>query len=148
MNHELIREQLFTYYDGELSPAARSFVEMHLQDCVECREILDGWKQLSARILEPLEGKDSEAFVQQVMRRVRAYGSEPEGIRWPVFARWAYPALALSMAGFVAALVFAQIPANVSTETLLAGGQTASVAGQWLSGPPTEDQLLGSEVAQ
>ena len=38
MEHNAIKEQLFAFYDGELSPAVRQEVESHLSICEECRD--------------------------------------------------------------------------------------------------------------
>jgi hypothetical protein len=83
--------------------------------------------------LEPLRLESSEAFVQQVMRKVRAYTEREEWIRWPVFARWAFPALALSIAGFTVALGYTLQPVQPSTTSVLLGGQEQSFSNDWLN---------------
>ena len=83
--------------------------------------------------LEPLRLEGSEAFVQQVMRKVRAYSEREEWIRWPIFARWAFPALALSIAGFTVALGYTLQPTQLTTTTVLLGGQEQSFSNDWLA---------------
>ncbi len=71
------------------------------------RRAIQQWKQVSADYLQPLKVESSEIFIQGVMRKVRAYGSKQELSRWSFFARWAVPALALSMTSFAAVFTYA-----------------------------------------
>ncbi len=45
MNHQMMRDQLFVWHDGELAGAARHDVEAHLAGCAECRRIVTEWQQ-------------------------------------------------------------------------------------------------------
>ncbi len=42
MNHEEAQELLESYADGQLDPPARDQLENHLQECSDCRAIMDG----------------------------------------------------------------------------------------------------------
>jgi len=83
--------------------------------------------------LEPLRLESSEVFVQQVMRKVRAFREREEWIRWPVFARWAIPALAISIGSFTVALRYTLQPTPLSTTSVLLGGQEQSFSNDWLT---------------
>jgi hypothetical protein len=99
-------------------------------------------------LLAPLRVESSEVFVQNVMRKVRAYGQRDEWVLWPRFVRWALPALALSVSSFAAAMIYTIGPAPTSPESLLLEDQTQNTSTSWISSPPNEDQILDSVVAK
>jgi len=90
----------------------------------------DDW--LEKELLQPLRYEASEAFVQRVMQKVRAYAEREEWIRWPVFARWAFPALALSVASFTLALNYTLQPTKLSADTIFLQDQEPSLALAWM----------------
>jgi anti-sigma factor RsiW len=146
MNHAEIQEKLSEFYDGRLPPQARQEIETHLPQCTDCRQLLAGWQQVSGAFLKPLEAQASDVFVQNVMRKVRAYEPEEASLGWPRFLRWAAPALALSMAGFTIALsvsLQSDSPAS-ETEVVLQEDEETSFATEWLSSAPDDDQILDS----
>jgi anti-sigma factor RsiW len=144
MNHQDIQETLSEYYDGRLAPGPRSEIETHLKGCGECRDLLAGWQKASAAFLKPLQAQASEAFIQNVMRKIRTYEPQEAGIRWPQFLRWAAPALALSMGAFTLVLMDSLEPAQAAAETVLLEEREPSLASDWLANPPDEDQILDS----
>jgi anti-sigma factor RsiW len=148
MNHETFQADLFEFYDGRLPAARRGEVSTHLAGCSACRAELDAWKQTAARLVVPLQMTGTEMFVQNVMRRVRAYTPELAPFRWREFTRWAFPALAFSLTACAAAFFYVLQPSATSTDSLLIGGAGSAVSVQWPSSPPTEDQLLPSAVSE
>jgi len=111
-------------------------------------DVPQGWEQTSRAFLQPFRMADSEAFIQSVMRRVRAYDQNEERRNWAYFARWAFPVLALSVTGFAAALVLTVQPIDVSADALLPQSQGQNVSAYSLSAPPNEDQILDSVVSK
>lgn len=109
-------------------------------------DVPEGWEQTSRVFLQPFRMTGSEAFVQNVMRRIRAYDQNEARKHWAYFTRWAIPALALSFTGFAAALVLTVQPIDVSADTVLVASQGQNVAADRLSGLPDEDQILDSVV--
>src|SRR5258708_13448384 len=83
----------------------------------EPEDLPEHWEQTSRAFLQPLRAEGSELFVQKVMRKVRVYSQNEDWIRWPVFTRWPFPALALSIAGFTISLAYTLRPVPLSTET-------------------------------
>jgi anti-sigma factor RsiW len=141
MNHEQIKEKIFSLYDGEAPAEDREALEAHLQGCSDCRAELARWGQIRSGILLPLKVEYSEAFVHQVMRKVRSY----ESIRWPQMVRWLVPALALSVSGFAGVMVYNLQP-SLSTESLLMSGPEQTLSHEWLNNLPDNDQLMNAMV--
>src|SRR5689334_21500216 len=100
----------------------------------ENEELPEQWEQTSRAFLQPLRAESSDVFVQAVMRKVREYVRRDEWIRWPVFIRWAYPALALSVASFTLSLAYAMQPARVSMDEVVLADRQPIVPADWISG--------------
>jgi anti-sigma factor RsiW len=141
MNHTDIQNVLFEGYDGELPPDTQSLITQHLTCCAECRGLLETWRLTTQKILTPLQTPDSERFVQNVMRAVRTQVLE----RPALFFRWAFPALALSMAGFAVTFLYIEHASPTASDTLVWGDQDTTIT-DGLSTPPTEDQILSAAV--
>src|SRR4051812_33584439 len=101
-----------------------------------------------AAVFSPLRVQGSEAFVHEVMRKVRASASQPVGLRWPQFARWAYPALAFSATVFIGGMRFALQPlATPSVDNVLIGESVSAAPGaSWFSSEAGEEPLNSSLV--
>ncbi|MDD5537381.1 MAG: zf-HC2 domain-containing protein [Candidatus Omnitrophica bacterium] len=54
MKCEQIRKSLVAYLDGEVTPAKRSIIELHLSTCQRCREELDALKKVQAELRQAL----------------------------------------------------------------------------------------------
>jgi anti-sigma-K factor RskA len=54
------RQLLSVYLDGELPPFWKRKMERHLASCPRCREIIDSWRQLSARLGETPDSKEAQ----------------------------------------------------------------------------------------
>jgi anti-sigma factor RsiW len=145
MNHELMKDLLFAFYDGQISPPDRAVVASHLSGCGDCRDALEHWKQTADAFLAPFQAESSPQAVDNVMRKIRILDEGRETLRWRSFVRWALPALALSFTGFTAALVMTVQPTEVSADTLLQANHEQS-APAWVALPPTEDQILRAVV--
>ena len=143
MDHEEIKEKLIEFYDGFAPSEIRSLIQYHVEGCEECRTQLDRWKQISKAYLQPLQVGYSEAFVQEVMRNVRRFAPLRESIRWPLFARWAIPALALSATSFAAVFAYTTQRAALSTDTLLTEDANPGLSAGLALDTLNEDQILG-----
>jgi len=142
MNHELIKEDVFALYDGQLSSARTQEIQAHLQVCSACRDLLENWKKISDLFVPAFHFEQSELFVRQVMRRVRVLSQKEERMDWGHFSRWAFPTLAMSVIGFMAVLIYTSSSMNISTEGLLMKDQEQSSIAEWFSVSPNEGQLL------
>ncbi|HVO32318.1 MAG TPA: zf-HC2 domain-containing protein [Elusimicrobiota bacterium] len=149
MNHPWSEEQLMEYRDGELAAELRRSLEAHVGMCVSCRGRLAQWDGDSRLALAPLRMAASEAFVQDVMRKVRLASSAAPSVQGDgLFLRWALPTLALSMAGFAGALVYTVQPVMPTTQTLLAGESTSNSMADWMSNPTSDEQVLDTAASQ
>jgi anti-sigma factor RsiW len=72
MNHDALKELLFMSYDREIPPEQQARVDEHLAACGECRAALADWKKTASLFLTPGALKNSEQFVQGVMRRIES----------------------------------------------------------------------------
>ena len=117
-------------------------------DWMKDEDVPEGWEQTSRTFLQPFRIADSEAFVQNVMRKVRIYDQNEERRNWTYFARWAFPVLALSFTGFAVALVLTVQPLDVSVDSLVLENWGQNVSADQLSIPTNEDQILDSVVAK
>jgi len=145
MNHQDMKERIFEYLDGEVPTDGRRAIEAHLPRCPECRTILDGWRQTKANYLDPLSVQPSKAFIANVMRDVRSCEAPESSMgRFlkPLFSRWAFPALSLSVAGFTMALLYAVQPVNNAEDGLVLGDQARNVTAEWKNGL-ADDQIVG-----
>ncbi len=98
MNHATIRQQLFAFHDGELTPQAAAEVRAHLGACAECRGVSEGWARTAGMLFKVSVPAPSEFFVSQVMRRVRELEAVPARRFLPVFSlRWLVPAVGVLM---------------------------------------------------
>lgn len=94
------------------------------------------WKQISERLFAPRQEPTSEAFVQNVMRRIEAAEARPRILRIPV--QWYAP-----LTGMAAMLLLAMLPTGnpLSVETLFTAGVSDS---SWMldhNAPQTDDVL-------
>ncbi len=64
------RELLSAFFDGELSKPSAEDVAQHLEDCAECRQEIDHYRQLSqlAAQLETITGPDQFAQLQETLK--------------------------------------------------------------------------------
>jgi anti-sigma factor RsiW len=134
MDHQAIKDAIFEFYDGELSPGERPWIEAHLQSCPECQALLAEWRQTAKVYLQPLAGHPGERFANDVMRRVNEWEPDEDRLsdsRWRAFGRWFYPALSLSMAAFMAAFYYAAQPANTVEDALFLGSSAQVVTADW-----------------
>jgi hypothetical protein len=111
----------------------------HWSNKEESDELPPHWDKISQAFLQPLRAESSELFVQSVMRRVREYSQRDEWIRWPVFVRWAFPALAVSIASFTLSLAYVLQPSAISTEEVVLADREPLVPTDWVSGSSGSD---------
>ena len=141
MTVSTLHDKLFAWLDGELPPAESAQVATHVADCAECRAQADAWRGAAAAYLHPLRVRESEPFVQQVMRSIRAL---PDTVLAPFSLRWAFPALALSMAGFALVLLYISTTAPATGAPYMLAADPGPTIASELASVPYEDQLYGS----
>jgi anti-sigma factor RsiW len=148
MDHSQIKLKLFDYLDGPISREDKRIVEEHLQACTDCRNQLENWSHISRTVLQPLKAVQTDLFVQNVMRQVRAYDQKEDAVQWRHFLRWAFPILAFSVSGFVATLVYTLEPAKPSTAALLIGESSPTYSTEALESVSSDDQLMDSVMME
>jgi anti-sigma factor RsiW len=71
MDHEKLKHYVFSLYDGQWTNQEREIAIEHLDACPECREELKQWESLSTSFFSVPVPADSDAFVREVMGRIR-----------------------------------------------------------------------------
>jgi len=144
MDHEAIQEQLFAFYDGELTGPGRRAMEDHVRDCTECRDLVAQWKRVAGALFRPADVSTSDAFVERLMRRIAA--PPPPRVRlprWLLEGGWLIPAMGLAVMFFV--MVQGPLQQTVSIESLLLSDEREPASlQQVLTGErPSADDVLG-----
>ncbi len=103
------------------------------------------WKKISASLFGVSKTADERLFTSRVMAEIRQ--RQPVIVSWRGFARWAIPALAISMGSFTLAVRYSLEPEAVSPEAVL---QETSVptdySEAWLTTSHDEDEILDTVV--
>jgi anti-sigma factor RsiW len=145
MNHSELQDQLFDWHDGQLPAGKASVVHAHVASCLECRTHLNDWKKTTHTFLSPLQIQDAPVFTQKVMRKIRVSQASETQVRPRFFARWAFPALALSLGSFAAMVLYVAQPTVAAADGLFsADSQTTPT--EWIANIAKDDQILGSVV--
>lgn len=76
MDCQTARELLSAYFDDELAQQSADKVDLHLENCVECRQEIGRYRQLSqlAGQLKTISGPDQFAEIQQALKSPRGQG--------------------------------------------------------------------------
>ncbi len=118
MNHETLKDLVFTWHDGETTPSEGELAREHLALCPECRRELESWKDIAPLSFPSAAMPPSEDFVRGVMARVVG---EPERQRgsgglvrrlWEGFAISLRSRLVLAAAAGLVLMAVVLIPAN------------------------------------
>ena|SRR5688572_16104115 len=102
------------------------------------------WNRLSKALFQVRRLKDERVFTAGVMAELRE--RETAESSWKLFARWALPALALSMGGLLLSVWYASEPDTVVAEALLQDNGNSTETETWLVNAPDEDEILGTVV--
>lgn len=96
MDHNKIKEDLFTFNDQDFPEHERQEILMHLEICTECNHELKAWNSAN-RILSKLsEPEYSTSFVNSVMKRLP--DSDKKGfLSFLKFNQWLIPAAATAL---------------------------------------------------
>ena len=108
MKCERLREELYEYLDGALSPSEMKALRDHLEACADCREMVAREKEyersMTRRFQEAVDGIQLEEHVRQ--RVVGAVGKgRAETGTGRVFSFWKRLAFPLTAAGALAAAI-------------------------------------------
>lgn len=87
MNCEQMNELLSAWLDGELSPAEQERMQEHLEQCAQCRALLEQLQALRSSFSDLEEIAAPEGFAEGVMDRIAA-DSRPKVV--PLFKRPAF----------------------------------------------------------
>lgn len=103
------------------------------------------WKRLSAVFFGAERLSDERLFTARVMAEIRQH--QPAPIPWRSFARWAIPALAISLGSFTLALRYSLDSTPISAETALQDSVNSSDSPEnWLTASHDEDEILDTVV--
>ncbi len=70
MDHQEMQQKIYSFYDGELPLSEELSVKQHLDECAECRELIEDWRTLSKKFFSPPLLESSEEFVERVMAQI------------------------------------------------------------------------------
>ena len=73
MNHlpcEVVRDLLPSYVDGLTSDATNALLEQHLEDCPDCKSVLDAMREPEGRPVSEIDQKELD-FLKKNKRRNR-----------------------------------------------------------------------------
>jgi hypothetical protein len=110
--HPIEKEQVMAYLDGELTPERASRIAVHLEQCVECRELAVDLRGISSQMVawgvEPTSKRLGEAVMTQLIEGggqkagAPTYKKRVENSAWKrlLHSRWAW-----ATAGIVAVVV-------------------------------------------
>ncbi len=91
MDHSYYRDKISAYSDGALEAQERELIRRHLEECADCRNLLDKLNQLSAVIEEKSALKNDEYF-ENLAKKIERRISTPDekvvdirGMRWNSF---------------------------------------------------------------
>ncbi len=82
-------------------------------------------------LFTPRETKDQRVFTAEVMQKIRRL--QPADSFWQVFARWAFPALALSFGALVITVSYSVEPQAVSAETFVLDDEETVYTIEWVA---------------
>ncbi len=116
MDHEAMKEQVFALYDGELTGSVRRTVEVHLEQCEECRRTYASWERAAKIFFQPPHIQASKAFVEHVLNQIEAVEQPARASTRRQTVRWLIPALGLAA---VLLLVMGSMRQPISVEALL-----------------------------
>ena len=71
-NCEKYLDMISAYFDGEVTDTERAEIEAHLEECAECRSILETYREMSAEIALDTE-EVPEGFSAGVMDKIASY---------------------------------------------------------------------------
>ncbi len=121
MDHNQLKEKLFEYYDGEVSPIEHAEIHSHIESCSECRVSLQDWRRISTTFFKTNPKLQSDFFVGRVMARLEA---APQPFPFGFLS----PLLKMSFAGASLALALVALNSSSSPVTvdslLLADGRS------------------------
>ena len=145
MDHHAIDQELFAFYDGELTAAKRRVIEDHVSDCATCRAQLAQWRHVAGTIIQRSSGiVPSDVFVERVMGRLtRPRAGGMLRVHRLLDLRWLVPALTLAAAAFI--FTTSPAPRAVSVETLLLADEPEPATWQQvlIAETPSPEVILG-----
>ena len=150
MEHRMVQETLWMLDDPELAKADRQAILSHLDQCVECAQLVQQWRRVQGMVARVSPPAPSEAFVEGVMDRVLlppAPGLSPARSRW-VIPWWVAPQLGIGLAGVLFALLFVQPQPMIATETLLLAGSPDGAEWEFSSQAPDAQLLLNTSAEE
>lgn len=136
--HDVSRDEVMAYVDGELSPARLVSVEAHLVGCEACRTLSEELRAVSAR----LQAWDVEGGPSAMPRAIRDAMAPPRS-RWafwpigPVATGWPRWGLAAgSLAGVLLVVVMARPGGPFWSTTPMPVEESADARSSQVSSPP------------
>lgn len=100
--HEVMKQKISVYFDGETTPAEKKEVEEHLKACISCQNQLEAFKKISFS-LESWHDADPSPDLDQKLAKIK----NPEESKMKTKkTKWNHRAAAAVLAGLAAVVVF------------------------------------------
>ena len=77
MDHSYFRDKISSYSDGALEAQERELIRRHLEDCAECRKLLEKLNQLSA-VIEEKSGLKNDEYFENLAKKIERRIATPE----------------------------------------------------------------------
>lgn len=114
-------DDLFEYFDENVSEELRRKISDHLKLCPSCAELAEECRLLKKALSSVPEPGDSEKFVTNVMTRINPPEAERQSSLLDLFRAWWFPALEVACAVLLF-VYWGQAQTYVDTEALLLAG--------------------------
>jgi hypothetical protein len=94
VNCEQMWHEISNYVDGEVDPALRAAMDVHLKSCTKCTSLLEGMRNVTALYGDERMMEVPAGFGRRLERRL-AESARGGAIRWSPWSAWLIPVAAL-----------------------------------------------------
>ncbi|MFQ5452659.1 MAG: anti-sigma factor family protein [Candidatus Zixiibacteriota bacterium] len=107
MNHSYFKDRISAYFDNELKHEEKQVIEEHLNDCQECRQLLEEFKKFDNMVEKDSGLNDSDYWEQSAQKIEQALEKESNADRKITDVKVsAWKGLRWKLAGVAASVVF------------------------------------------
>jgi len=123
MNHNQLKELVYSLFDGELDPANQQEAKKHWESCEECRDEVKDWEKISHLLFQETTLQENPYFAQKVMRALEDENPpSPARSLWD----WLIPSLGFGVAAVLLFLSFFPTSEIISADDFLTANGAAA----------------------